>query len=722
MSPRARLSRCLSGWLCILAIAAASQFAQWYKNDPRAMLDAEQMDLWIGLDFVLSPVYQMDQPGYPPRPWIRRLFGDRVPPLELVSPHPNAPYAPARGMALLPEETIERLKPYSTFYPADRIRSIEPFEVRVFRPSGGNLDVPLPGRTFRGLPKTFHNIGIQCNAPASPVYLASGLLTAFLGRGVTNFSLNAMDPVTASQLPNRLLGTAVCVLVFIFTLSITGSTAMGLAAGLFQALEPISLAESRTNKTDTSIAFFVLLTVALYWWTREHRRRERMSWSGVAFGLALLTKLQAILIPVVIIAWNVLQRLCARGYSRLRPIRAAALVLLPLVGAGAVAVIAKWGTVPERLRPRLGGNQGFAIHILGSLGFFAMVLIALLLPPQETRAAIAEVKQRLAKARSGLRDFKWLDGLRWFGDRDDLMAFGIGIAVFVIGYPNLWGDPVRGFLQHWFGFWGRVGAAPVRAWFFVTQTIYLPTYYYFVMIPVHAHPLYMLAMLIGAAWAIQTIRREPLIESRTARGLLLIVCWILGYFAMTGAGGAYKKMQIATSFYPWLSMFAGMGLVVSLRRIAKQWAGIAAPALILACMVPPVLSHAPYYHLYVTPLLGNPNRLSRIDWISGDAVTGWERVVDYLRAIGRDGAKVAAVGGGYNLSFFYPHTFNGDAMKPEDLARAGIDYVAIHIQDKQRWPWQPLIAYFADRPPVHTVTINGIDVIWIYDAAEPAAT
>ncbi len=410
-----------------------------------------------------------------------------------------------------------------------------------------------------------------------------------------------------------------------------------------------------------------------------------------------------------------MRRLNGAGYRRLHAtLRVAALAALPLTAAAAVGVTLRWRTVPDRLRPHLGGTEGVAIHILGSLAFLAAIFVALILPWDATRRAVVWAKESSAQWGQGIRRINVRDAAAWLGDRADVLAFLIGIALFIIGYPNLWGDPVRGFLQHWFGFWGRVGAAPVRAWFFVTQTIYLPLYYYFVMIPLHAHPLYLAAIVTGIAWAVQTLRREPLATSRTSRGLLMVFCWIVGYFGMTGAGGAYKKMQIATSFYPWLSLLAGIGLIAALRRVAKQWSGLVAPVLIAACMVPPVMSHAPYYHLYVTPLLGNPTRLGRIDWLSGDAVTGWERVVDYLRSIHRENAKVAAVGGGYNLAFFYPRTFNGDAMKPEDLAPSGIDYVAIHAQDKQRWPWQPLIRHFADQQPLHTVTINGVDVIWIY--------
>jgi hypothetical protein len=383
------------------------------------------------------------------------------------------------------------------------------------------------------------------------------------------------------------------------------------------------------------------------------------------------------------------------------------------------------------LRPRMGGDAGFTIHIGLSLVFVAAILIGCLLPFRKTAEAVTQAKRAAGQWRAGLRWFLSGRFLAWLGNRSDALAAIIAVLVFLIGYPNLWGDPVGGFLQHWFGFYGRVGAAPVRAWFFITQTVYLPLYYYFVMIPLHAHPLYLLSIILGAVWSIRLLRREPLEQFRAARGLLMIFCWLGAYTAMTGAGGAYKKMQIATSFYPWLSMLAGIGLAAALRwayrripgaaKVASERAvGGVAAALIAICLAPAIASQAPYTYLYTSPLLGAPNRLSRIDWLSGDCVTGWEKVPDYLRSIGREGAKVAAIGGGYNLSFFYPQTLNGDAMDLKILPLSGADYVAIHVQDKQRWPWRPLIRHFADRKPVHTIAINGIDVIWIYDATEPS--
>lgn len=691
------------------------------------MLDAEQMNLWIGLDFVLSFVYRLDEPGYPVRPTLRAWFGDAFPPLILHSPHPNAPYVPAKTLKMLPEEVRNSLHPYSRFYPEDQIRKIQPFEVRVFRPMGGNYGVPLPGRTFRGVLKTFHNIGIQHNAPASPYYFVSGLMTLFLGRGVSNLSLDLIDPVIAARLPNILLGSMTSVLVFLFARFVTGSSVVGLAAALFQALEPMSLAESRTNKTDTSIAVLVFLTMAAYFYGHELQKKAWWIWAGLFFGLALLTKVQAVIIPFVLLGWKVALGWLRYDLSKLNRLRVLALVgLIVVLTVGGVSV---WlvGYVPEEVRLKIGGAMGFVVTVLLSLAVVAALLLWMLLPLRRT---VDEVARFAESAR------RWLEGRRlpevWHlhlpTDRYDLLFLAVALVVFVTGFPNIWGDPFKGFFQHWFGFWG--GINPFRPWFFMTQTVYLPIYYYLLMIPLHANPLYLVSLAAGFWVTVCILRREPLGKSRQARGLLLVLAWLIGYGLLTAAGGAYKKMQIAISFYPWLSVIAGIGLVQLIKAtwdLLSRWGfggkvrslsparmGLFSGLVIMVFMLPPVLTHAPYYYLYVSPLLGDPNNISQLDWVASDSVTGYERVADYVREAGGENAKVVAVGGVYNLSFFHPNTLYGDVMRPEDLKETACDYVAIHVQDKQRSPNLPLIRFFAGKPPVHTVTINGIDVIWVY--------
>ncbi len=712
---------------CLLSVIAVSQHAQWYRHDARAMIDAEQMNVWSGLDFVLGFVYQLDQSGYPVRPFWNRLSGGRIPPLEVRSPHPNAPYVPARDLVLLSPEQQEAFKPYSRYYPSSEAASLRPFEVKVFRPMGGNLDVPYPGRTFRGLPKTFHNIGIQCNGPTSPYYFISGLLTVFLGKDVTNFSLNLLDPVIASRLLNMVLGTLTAVAVFAFTWAITGLHGPALAAGLFQALEPISLAESRTNKTDTSVAFLSFLTILLYWLGSESGQRRLKRFAGIVYGLALLSKVQAFLVPFVLIAWKACLRWFRRDFGPLQRLRLLAVAGLIGLLAISTVIVPLWKVVPSRIAAHMGGDLGFAINILGSLLFLALLFAACLFPIHRMAEAFLWLGAWLKGSAANPRPAKRLAIWRGMIDRDDLWFIALAAVVFFVGYPNLWGNPLGGLARH-LGFLG--GINPFRMWFFITPTLYLPIYYYFLMLPLHAHPLYLAAIIIGAVTAVGILRTEPLETSRRARGLLLILGWIIGYIVMTSVGGAYKKMMIATSFFPWLSVLAGIGLTAAIQWISTRWLrrsgarlnvngsqgrlALLCGLLIVISVAPPVLSRAPYFHLYTSPFLGSPDRLRQIDWISHDSVNGYERLVDYLRASNLEGEPIAALGGAYNLSFLYPWTLYGDVMQPADLEHTGCRYVAVHVQDKQRQPKLPLIHYVEGRQPVHTVIVNGIEVIWLY--------
>jgi len=182
--------------LIVLLIVAVALFARLYGHDPDAMLGFEEMDLFSGVDFVLGFVYHLDQPGYPVREFWQARFPNLIPPLEVHSPFMNRPWVPAQEYNAVMDAHTSR----STFIP---------------RPLGANLGVPFEDRTYSGFPKTLYNIGIQRYHPGTPQWFLGGLLVVFLGKGVTNLSLNLLPPIVAFRLPSILLSALTCLAVFL---------------------------------------------------------------------------------------------------------------------------------------------------------------------------------------------------------------------------------------------------------------------------------------------------------------------------------------------------------------------------------------------------------------------------------------------------------------------------------------------------------------------------
>ena len=117
--------------------------------------------------------------------------------------------------------------------------------------------------------------------------------------GLTGFD-KLLGPSGAMRAPVALAFAALLYLIYRFAHALGGRRA-ALAAVLLFATLPRSWAEAHLAVAETFSALFFLLTV--YAFARSMNARRWALIAGLAFGLALNTKIQAVLLPVILIPW-----------------------------------------------------------------------------------------------------------------------------------------------------------------------------------------------------------------------------------------------------------------------------------------------------------------------------------------------------------------------------------------------------------------------------------
>jgi len=180
--------------------------------------------------------------------------------------------------------------------------------------------------------------------------------------------LRWLDPVDAYHLPVILMAGGTLAVVYAM-----GRESIGQAAALFATLalglSPRFLAHAHFNIKDTPKTFFFALTIWTFWRASVRRDWRWMLGSAVFFGLAFGTRVNAVLIPAIVVPWLAVLLLSREGRRSSAP-RGwwAALLAYPLV-AGVTWVV----TWPSMLVAPLDTVRGFIHHWL-FLGFGAYCL------------------------------------------------------------------------------------------------------------------------------------------------------------------------------------------------------------------------------------------------------------------------------------------------------------------------------------------------------------
>lgn len=230
------------------------------------------------------------------------------------------------------------------------------------------------------------------------------------------------DDLLGARMRGALLGVVVCLLVYAATWSFSRSRHAALAAGLLVALDPLSIAYSRSTSEDTQAA--VLLLVALLLWRRCARGDDWLSRVafGVVSGLAVATRWYCV-VPLLVMG-AALVPLRARSMGRLAAFMSALTDALVTPLCVYVLAYAPWIM------------RGYSLA-----EFWALQLDALKIQSGAGFGAIGE--RLLPLARPARWFFAWLGGTERMTTTDTTLTVGA-----TLNDPVLWATflPAAGYL------------------------------------------------------------------------------------------------------------------------------------------------------------------------------------------------------------------------------------------------------------------------------------
>jgi hypothetical protein len=229
---------------------------------------------------------------------------------------------------------------------------------------------------------------------------------------------------------------------------------------------------------------------------------------------------------------------------------------------------------------------------------------------------------------------------------------------------------------------------------------------------------------LGLAALSLLVRRNIPFSSAQARfaGAALLFALLFTVFISLGA----KKFDryLLPVFAP-LDLLAALGWLSAMRLfqrafaprsagIGRTLAGAVFLVVVVSMQLLGTLKTSPYYFNYFNPMFGGPTKGEQV------LMAGWgeglEQAAAYLNALpGAKGLKVIAwCGEGCFSYFFKGYTIEMDWDIPlSEFAKA--DYAVLYISQLQRGlPGPQVLAYFQDKTPVHTVTIQQQTYALIY--------
>ena len=151
-----------------------------------------------------------------------------------------------------------------------------------------------------------------------------------------------LDDLTAHRLGNMILAGGTVAMLYLLVAGEVGQVA-GLAAAGALLTMPRFFFHAHLSALDVPGAAGVLATLAAFWWTRERKDFRADLWVGLAWGLAMGLKINAVVAPIVLLLWTLLFRRQLYLFRR-----------LAVMGAfGGVIFLVSWPWLYDQFMPRL---------------------------------------------------------------------------------------------------------------------------------------------------------------------------------------------------------------------------------------------------------------------------------------------------------------------------------------------------------------------------------
>ena len=431
-------------------------------------------------------------------------------------------------------------------------------------------------------------------------------------------------------------------------------------AWTFLAINPVFLAQSRRVHTDALATLFILFTVLLFLlYCVSPKQRHYLIFSGIAFGLACLSKSYSLILLFWAPACLFLFR--QRGGAWRSFLSHAFLSGLLFLNCSLLTVFALW---PIFWTPIFGLR---ALCLLGAIFFLTVV-------KQQDKTFVT------------------------------MTVFAVSIAVGFFALKTVsevfssvkWAITTGHEVEYFF--LGKVVSNP--GWLFYPFTL-----------SIESTPLTIPLAVGGMVWLWKQ-RKENTATTQQLRitfSFLGCVLLFMLFFSLTGR----KFSRYLLPILPMLDVLASIGLFYMVKwlctRIKKPYfrrtANVACVVFILLLTAVPVFALHPYYGTYYN-LCWKVTDITQI--ITIDEVEGLDLAAKYLnKKSDRNQIAVQASDLGVEVLGYY---LKGTVHRADE--NRSVDYEVVYIQDVQigRVPQTGTLNGQLD----HTITLNGIDYIWIY--------
>lgn len=434
------------------------------------------------------------------------------------------------------------------------------------------------------------------------------------------------------------------------------------------AYSPLFLAQTRRVHTDALATTFILLTVLLfllYCQNKEHYRY--LIFSGITFGLALLSKSYAlILLPWIPFCWFLLwERQKGRFWTHISE-------GICFLNCAVLTVLSLWPVFWTPL-----------------FGFIALCLLGL------TFVFLREMKAK--------RCPMWLMSIALAGFL--LICMQAKQNVWIVFDKVNWAVTTPHEVEH----------------FFLGKVVYDPGWlFYPFVLTIKSTPLMLPLALIGCLllWKHRKHSEQTFRQFRIA--LALVTGVILFSICLSATNKKFSRYLLPA--FPLLEILAAVGFVKGLKwsyaalqsqfgpkETAKYKEGLA----IIACIgfffiqIFPVFARHPYYGTYYN-LCWKLTDITKI--ITVGEASGLDIAANYLNE-NLDAQKLVVQVSPLATEFVY-HYFQGRVYRADRRTRLSPDYEVVYIRDSQigRVPQTGTLNGELEA----IITLNGIDHVWIY--------
>lgn len=443
------------------------------------------------------------------------------------------------------------------------------------------------------------------------------------------------------------------------------------------AFSPLFLAQTRRIHTDALATIFILLTALLFLvYCRSQQQRRMLVFSGVAFGLALLSKSYALIlllwIPLCLFLFRSNKKHNGRFFMYF-------LEMLCFLNCTILTVLILWP---------IFWSPNFGIIALGLLG----ITVALLKGSFNERSSMGIIIT---------------------------VCIGIGL-VCVSVIQSVWNvfDRVN---------WAITTPHEVEH-FFLGKIVNDPGWlFYPFVLAIKSTPLMLPFALVGCVllWKRRKHSEESSLQFQTA--LSLIAFAVLFTFCLSVTSKKFPRYLLPT--FLMLEILASIGFVEILKwtsiglrsRLGRKATGrYNIPVAVFACasffflQILPVLALHPYYGTYYN-LCWKVTDITNIITVGSDA-SGVDLAAKYLNK--KDSAGQMRIQASYIASEFIYYYFDGTIhyiypkQTTDSYPNLPIMYEVIYLRDSQIG-WAPQEGLKGGKVE-HIITLNGIDLVWIY--------